>query len=82
MSKRETIDLLGGSNEPVAYIELPPPRIWSPENLADFFQVSVSWVYKLKYDPDPPPRCPMTPMRFDTANPDFQNWLRRRLGLD
>ncbi len=63
-------------------VNLPPPRIWKPEHLADFFGFSVHWVYKQtrKDSPDPIPRCKgMRHIRFDTSDPKFQAWLARQI---
>jgi hypothetical protein len=63
-------------------INLPQPRIWKPEHLADFFGFSVHWVYKQTghNSPDPPPRCKgFRLLRFDTQSPDFQAWILRQL---
>jgi hypothetical protein len=64
-------------------LNLPPPRIWTPKDLADFLRVSVSWVHRRtsKASTDPPPRCPgLSDLRFDTHSPAFQAWLSRQLG--
>jgi len=71
-SNRKTIDL-----------NLPGPRIWTPEDLSGFLRVSKHWVYKRTSarSEDSPPRCPgITQIRFDTHNPQFQEWLARQLG--
>lgn len=63
-------------------LDLPGPRIWKPEDLAKFFGMSLSWVRKQteKKCPDPIPRIKGTRLlRFDTANPKFQEWIQRRL---
>jgi hypothetical protein len=63
-------------------INLPQPRIWKPEHLADFFGFSLHWVYQQtrKDSPDPPPRCGgFRRLRFDTQSPDFQTWISRQL---
>lgn len=66
-----------------ANLELPPPRIWKPKDIADFFGMSVSWVYKkteAKAD-DPLPRIPgVKVIRCDTQSEAFQNWVKRQLG--
>jgi len=67
----------------VPALDLPGPRIWQLDDLAKFLRVGKSWVYKRTQAnaEDPPPRCPgIGPLRFDTASPAFQSWLRRQLG--
>ena len=64
-------------------LKLPPPRIWTMQNLMDFLGVSVSWVYKrtMANAEDPIPRIiGVKQLKFDTANPLFRDWMRRRLG--
>lgn len=64
-------------------LDLPGPRIWTPEDLSAFLRVGKSWVYKRTQASaeDPPPRCPgIGPLRFDTHDPRFQAWLARQLG--
>lgn len=61
-------------------IQLPPPRIWKPQDLADFLRVSVSWVYKKTGPkaPDPIPRIKgMGVIRCDTHSPAFREWIQR-----
>jgi hypothetical protein len=65
-------------------IELPPPRMWGPKELARFIRVSVHWVYKRteREADDPIPRVHgVGRLRFDTHSPAFQAWLRRQ-GVD
>jgi len=62
---------------------LPEPRIWKPEQLADFFSVSLSWIYKRTESSadDPIPRIQgIGRLRFDTHSSAFQEWLQRQLG--
>jgi hypothetical protein len=64
-------------------LNLPVPRIWTPQHLADFLGVSKSWVMKRTQAKaeDPIPRVPgVGRLRFDTENPRFQAWLARQLG--
>jgi hypothetical protein len=64
-------------------LNLPAPRIWNQKHLAEFLDVSVSWVYKrtLSNAEDPIPRIPgIGRLKFDTENPRFQDWMRRQLG--
>jgi hypothetical protein len=64
-------------------LTLPEPRIWTPQHLADFLGVSVSWVHKrtMAKAEDPIPRIAgVGNLRFDTASPEFQDWMRRHLG--
>ena len=74
-----------GGNQDKAGLGLPAPRIWTPEDLAAFLRVSVSWVHKRtkKDSDDPPPRCPgLAKLRFDTESPAFQRWVARQIGAD
>jgi hypothetical protein len=64
-------------------LNLPAPRIWAPQDLADFLRVSLSWIYKRTSDhaEDPIPKIPgIGRLKFDTENPKFQYWMRRQLG--
>jgi hypothetical protein len=64
-------------------LDLPGPRVWTPQNLADFLGVSVSWVHKrtMVKAEDPIPRIQgVGHLRFDTANLQFQEWMRKQLG--
>ena len=64
-------------------LNLPEPRVWTPQHLADFLGVSVSWVHKrtMVKAEDPIPRIKgVGHLRFDTANTQFQDWMRRQLG--
>ncbi len=59
------------------------PRIWKAKQLADFFGVSVHWVYKRTAGDaeDPIPRIPgVGRLCFDTQSPSFQAWMDRQLG--
>jgi hypothetical protein len=65
-------------------LNLPEPRIWDAERLAEFLGVSVHWVFKRtqRKAADPIPRVSgIGRLKFDTANPRFQDWMRRQLGL-
>lgn len=63
-------------------LELPPPRIWEPKHLAEFFGLSIHWVDKLMKSDDPPPRCSgVGRRRFDTHSRAFREWLVRH-GID
>jgi hypothetical protein len=64
-------------------LNLPEPRVWTPQHLAEFLGVSVSWVYKRTQEKaeDPIPRVPgVGVLRFDTQSLHFQNWMQRQLG--
>lgn len=64
-------------------LDLPGPRVWTPQNLADFLGLSIHWVYKRceQKAEDPIPRVQgVGRLRFDTASPAFQEWMRRQLG--
>jgi hypothetical protein len=66
-----------------AALNLPEPRVWTPQHLSKFLSVSVSWIYKRTAEDaeDPIPRVKgVGRLRFDTANPLFQDWMRRQLG--
>lgn len=58
--------------------------IWSAKDLAAYLGVSMSWIYKntQREAEDPIPRCPgMKRLRFNLADPEFQAWLERRVGV-
>jgi len=64
-------------------LNLPEPRIWTVKHLTEFLGVSVSWVYKrtMADADDPIPRIAGNSfLKFDTASPHFQDWMRRHLG--
>lgn len=64
-------------------LQLPGPRIWTAKDLADFFGMTVFWVYKRTKEKagDPPPRCPgIGRLRFDTHSEAFRQWMSRQLG--
>jgi hypothetical protein len=64
-------------------LNLPEPRIWTRKHLADFLGVSTSWVYQrtMKNTENPIPRIVgVGRLKFDTASPQFQEWMRRQLG--
>lgn len=66
-------------------LELPPPRIWKPKQLADFLSVSPSWIYKRTESTaaNPIPRIPgVGRLRFDTHSESFRAWMSRQLGVD
>jgi hypothetical protein len=64
-------------------LNLPEPRVWTPQHLATFLGVSIHWVYKrcqAKAE-DPIPRIAgVGRLRFDTASQLFEDWMRRQLG--
>jgi predicted DNA-binding transcriptional regulator AlpA len=54
---------------PSLYLNLPSPRIWTPQHLAEFLGMSKHWVYKRTQEDaeDPIPRVPgIGRLRFDT----------------
>jgi hypothetical protein len=61
------------NREQQAALNLPEPRIWTPEDLASFLRVKPSWVLKRSKEI---PRCAGKLIRFDTEDADFQDWLR------
>jgi hypothetical protein len=64
-------------------LNLPEPRVWTPKHLAEFLSMSVSWVRERARPKaeDPIPRIAgLSRLRFDTASPHFQDWMRRQLG--
>ncbi len=64
------------------HLDLPEPRIWTPEDLAAFFRLSVHWARKVAKSSDPPPRIGgIRLLRFDTHSPAFLDWIRRRLNF-
>lgn len=73
-----------GSQSTKPALNLPGPRVWGPQHLAEFLGLSVHWVYKrceTKAE-NPIPRIPnIGRLRFDTQSPLFQNWCWRQLGL-
>jgi hypothetical protein len=72
-----------GNQSAAPALNLPEPRVWAPQHLADFLGVSVSWVHKrtMASAEDPIPRIAgVGNLRFDTASPLFQDWMRRQLG--
>jgi hypothetical protein len=65
-------------------LNLPGPRIWTPQHLAKFLGVSMSWIYKRTQEKaeDPIPRVPgVGILRFDTQSPRFRIWMQRQLGF-
>jgi hypothetical protein len=82
MSSANIVRMPGSQNVKPA-LNLPAPRVWTPQHLADFLGVSVSWVHKrtMVKAEDPIPRIQgVGHLRFDTANAQFQEWMRRQLG--
>jgi hypothetical protein len=82
MSSTNVVRMPGSQNLKPA-MDLPEPRVWTPKHLADFLGVSVSWVHKrtMANAEDPIPRIKgVGNLRFDTANAQFQSWMRRQLG--
>jgi hypothetical protein len=82
MSSANIVRMPGSQNVKPA-LNLPGPRVWTPQHLADFLGVSVSWVHKrtMVKAEDPIPRIQgVGNLRFDTANAEFQEWMRRQLG--
>jgi hypothetical protein len=78
-----TILKMPGTQSAKPPLNLPEPRIWTPHHLAEFLGVSTSWVLKRTQAKaeDPIPRVPgVGRLRFDTANPKFEDWMRRHLG--
>lgn len=67
---------------PERFQNLPGPRIWTAQHLADFCGFGIHWVYKYTRSEcnDPIPRIKsMRHIRFDTYDPKFQSWLARQL---
>jgi len=64
-------------------LDLPAPRIWTPQILAEFLTLSIHWVYKRSSPSaeDPIPRVAgVGRLRFDTHSVRFQLWMQRQLG--
>jgi hypothetical protein len=64
-------------------LNLPGPRVWTPQHLADFLGMSIHWVYKRceSKAEDPIPRIAgVGRLRFDTASQLFQDWMGRQFG--
>ena len=56
------------------------PKLWTPENLAEFLCVPVGWIYKRtrKNGPEMIPHIKLGKyLRFDPASSAFQDWLAR-----
>lgn len=52
--------------------------IWDAKQLAAFLNVSVHWVRKRNKEI---PRCPgIALFRVNTRNPEFQTWLKSKVG--
>lgn len=64
-------------------LDLPGPRVWRVDDLANFLRVSKSWIYQrtTASAEDPIPRIPgVGRLSFDTHDPRFVEWMRRQLG--
>lgn len=56
------------------------PKLWMPEDLAEFLSVPVGWIYKRtrKNGPEIIPHIKLGKyLRFDPASSAFQDWLAR-----
>ena len=56
------------------------PKLWMPEDLADYLSVPVGWIYKRtrKSGPEMIPHIKLGKyLRFDPASSAFQDWLAR-----
>jgi hypothetical protein len=52
--------------------------IWDAKQLADFLGVSIYWVYRRTAEI---PRCPgIGRFKVNTLNPQFQDWLKSKIG--
>jgi predicted DNA-binding transcriptional regulator AlpA len=52
--------------------------IWTAKELAEFLGVSIHWVYRRSAEI---PRCPgIGRFRVNVNNPDFQTWLKSKIG--
>jgi hypothetical protein len=83
MSTATNIVRMPGTQSAKPALNLPAPRVWTPQHLASFLGLNVSWIYKRTMEgaEDPIPRIQgIGRLRFDTQSPDFQNWMRRQLG--
>lgn len=83
MSTATNVLKMPGNQNAKPALNLPPPRVWTPQHLADFLGVSVSWIYKRTMEgaEEPIPRIQgIGRLRFDTESPGFQDWMRRQLG--
>lgn len=63
-----------------ALSEKVKPKLWIPEDLAEYLSVPVSWVYKRcrQSSDDYIPHLKMGKyVRFDPEDKDFQGWLRQ-----
>jgi hypothetical protein len=84
MSTAPNVLKMPGSQTAKPALNLPAPRIWDKNKLAEFLGVSVSWIHKrtMANAEDPIPKIPgIGRLKFDTANPKFEDWMRRQLGL-
>jgi len=62
------------NREPQPALNLPPPRIWTIDDLAKFLRVSRSWVEKRTRQI---PHSDTKPITFDTEWDEFLEWLRK-----
>ena len=56
------------------------PKLWMPEDLADYLSVPVGWIYKRtqRHGPEMIPHIKLGKyLRFDPSSPAFQEWLTR-----
>ena len=56
------------------------PKLWMPEDLADYLSVPVGWIYKRtrKNGPEMIPHIKLGKyLRFDPGSSTFQDWLAR-----
>lgn len=56
------------------------PKLWMPEDLADYLSVSVGWIYKRtrRRGPETIPHIKLGKyLRFDPHSAAFQEWLER-----
>jgi hypothetical protein len=54
------------------------PKLWTPEDLAEYLNVPVGWIYKRtrKNGPETLPHIKLGKyLRFDPTSPTFQDWL-------
>ncbi len=73
-----TILRMPENRQPQPSLNLPEPRIWDAQRLADYLGFSIHWVYKRceKNADNPIPRIKGTRLiKFDTWSPAFQAWL-------
>lgn len=65
------------NKDPIA--SLFTQRIIGPAELAAVFGFKPSWVHRQRCSDDPPPKCKVGKLRFDTASPKFRAWMLNRL---